>query len=195
MKLVGTAILAAIIIMLQLAGGGIHIGTVSISLVLVPIVVGAVLYGPAVGSLLGAVFGIIVIIMILVGMDPASMLMLQFNAPATVITCLVKGILAGFVPGLVYKAFRKAGRGKTGTVAAAILAPVMNTGFYILMVTFVFTGLMEKSYNLAGTGAVFAFIVVAVLSNFLVELVSTAVLSPAVIAAVNAATSSHHGEN
>ena len=106
--------------------------------------VGAVLYGPTIGAFLGGVFGLIVIIMIVVGMDPASMVMMQFNAVGTVITCMVKGILAGLVPGLVYKMFAKTKKKKTGYVLASVCAPIMNTGFYVLMVITIFKGLMER---------------------------------------------------
>ncbi|MDD5866994.1 ECF transporter S component [Lachnospiraceae bacterium YH-ros2228] len=185
-KLVGTALLTALVIVIQLFGSGLRVGPVAISLVLVPIVVGAVTYGPAVGAFLGGVFGFVVIGMILGGLDPASMLMMQFNAPATVITCLVKGILAGFIPGLIYKAVRKK-NAKLATILAAALAPIMNTGFYALMVTFVFTGLMEKSYKIHGTGAVFLTLMAMIITNFITELITTVVISPIILFALKKA--------
>ena len=51
------AILTAIVIVFQLLGSFIHIGPTSISLVLIPIVIGAVLTGPKGGAFLGFVFG------------------------------------------------------------------------------------------------------------------------------------------
>lgn len=51
------AILTAIVIAFQLLGSFIHIGPTSISLVLIPIVIGAVLTGPKGGAFLGFVFG------------------------------------------------------------------------------------------------------------------------------------------
>ena len=59
-KLVGTALLTAIVVVLQLVGGAIKIGTFSISLVLMPIVVGAALFGIWSGAWLGLVFGVMV---------------------------------------------------------------------------------------------------------------------------------------
>lgn len=44
-RMVGGGLFAAIIVVLQLIGGGIRFGTFSISLVLVPIVVGTAVYG------------------------------------------------------------------------------------------------------------------------------------------------------
>ena len=54
-KLVTTAVLSVIIIILQFLGYIIKTN-VSISLVLVPVVIGASLYGPSCGAFLGGVF-------------------------------------------------------------------------------------------------------------------------------------------
>ena len=56
-KLVGMAILLAMVVVLQLYGSGIKIGTVSLSLTLIPIVLGGAVFGPFCGALLGFVFG------------------------------------------------------------------------------------------------------------------------------------------
>lgn len=181
-KMVGTGVLAAVVIVLQLLSSfSIHVGPIPISLVLIPIAIGAIIYGPASGAFLGGVFGAVVILMILAGMDPASMLMLQYNAPATIIVCLGKGILAGLVAGLINQAFRKIGKEKFGIVLGTVLCPVMNTGFYTLMVVFVFRGLMESAYKVSGYGAVFATLMAMITVNFISELVITVVLTPVVL--------------
>ena len=51
-RLVMTAFLVVIVVVLQYMGSFIHLGTFSVSLVLVPIVIGAALYGPGFGALL-----------------------------------------------------------------------------------------------------------------------------------------------
>ncbi|UKI23399.1 MAG: hypothetical protein L6V88_02460 [Anaerotruncus sp.] len=48
--------------MLQLIGGGIKVGAFSVSLVLIPIVLGTALYGIGAGAWLGLVFGVTVIL-------------------------------------------------------------------------------------------------------------------------------------
>ena len=60
--LAGLGLMTAIVIVLQLVGGAIRFGTFSISLVLLPIVVGAALYGRGAGAWLGFVFGAAVIL-------------------------------------------------------------------------------------------------------------------------------------
>ena len=59
-RMVVTAILAAIVAVLQLVAGSIRVGPFTLTLSLVPIIIGAILYGPWTGALLGAVFGAVV---------------------------------------------------------------------------------------------------------------------------------------
>ena len=61
-KIVGLGLFTAIVIVLQLMGSFIRFGTFSISLVLVPVVIGAALYGAGAGAWLGFVFGVVVLL-------------------------------------------------------------------------------------------------------------------------------------
>ena len=56
-KIVGLGLFTAIVIVLQLMGSFIRFGTFSISLVLVPVVIGAALYGAGVGACVGSGVG------------------------------------------------------------------------------------------------------------------------------------------
>ncbi len=96
-KIAGIGLLTAIVVVLQLLGSFIHFGLFSISLVLIPIVVGASLYGIGAGTWLGLAFGITV----LVSGDAAAFL--TVNPGGTVVTVLLKGALAGLLAGGVYK--------------------------------------------------------------------------------------------
>lgn len=61
-RMIGLATLSAIVAVLQLIANYIpSIGGVSITLALVPLIIGAVLYGPLGGCLLGIIMGIIVL--------------------------------------------------------------------------------------------------------------------------------------
>lgn len=187
-KMVGTGVLAAIVVLLQLLSTfGIHVGPVPISLVLVPIAIGAILYGPGAGAFLGAVFGAVVLGMILGGLDPASMAMLQFNAPATVITCFGKGIAAGWVAGMVFKAFEKIKQRQLGVIIGTLLCPVVNTGLYVLMVITIFRPLMENE-QVKGVGAVFVALMGLIMVNVISEIVITVVLTPVVLQIVKIIT-------
>ena len=56
-------VFAAIIVVLQLLSYTLKIGTFNLSLVLIPIVFGAYLYGPKTGAVLGGIFGCILAIL------------------------------------------------------------------------------------------------------------------------------------
>ena len=60
--LTGVALFTAIVVVLQFLGAFIRFGPFSISLVLIPIVVGAALYGAGAGAWLGFVFGLVVLL-------------------------------------------------------------------------------------------------------------------------------------
>jgi|GEM_PF-20594 len=94
--LVGLGLLTAIVIVLQFIGAAIRFGTFSVSLVLMPIVVGAALYGVGAGAWLGLVFGVVVLL------SGDANTFLAINPFGTVVTVILKGVLAGTVSGLVY---------------------------------------------------------------------------------------------
>ena len=71
-RLTSLALLAALVVVLQTVASGIRIGPVPISLTLVPIVVGAILFGPGAGAGLGAVFGIVCLIAGITGADDCA---------------------------------------------------------------------------------------------------------------------------
>ena len=68
-RLTSLALLAALVVVLQTIATGIKIGPVPISLTLVPIVVGAILFGPSAGAFLGGVFGVVCLIAGIAGTD------------------------------------------------------------------------------------------------------------------------------
>ncbi|MBO4848407.1 MAG: energy-coupled thiamine transporter ThiT [Clostridia bacterium] len=116
-KLVGLGLLTAIVVVLQFIGASIRFGTFSISLVLMPIVVGAALYGIGAGAWLGLVFGVVVLL------SGDANTFLTINPFGTVVTVLAKGILAGTVSGLVYKLL--SGHETTGRLSLAIASLLM----------------------------------------------------------------------
>ena len=62
-RMAAIALLMALVVVMQFISGLIPpVSGFSISLVLIPIVLGAALYGPSAGALLGATFGMVVYI-------------------------------------------------------------------------------------------------------------------------------------
>lgn len=124
-QIVGVALFTAIVIVLQLLGTFIKFGPFSISLVLVPIVVGAAVYGAGAGAWLGFVFGLVV----LLAGDAAAFL--AVNPLGTIITVLLKGTCSGLLAGLVFRALEKANK-SLAVVASALVCPIVNTGIFLV---------------------------------------------------------------
>ena len=174
-KIVGTAALTAIVIVLQLLGSFIRFGPFSISLVLIPIIVGAAMYGIAVGGWLGFVFGAAVMI------SGDANLFFGISVVGTVITVLLKGTLAGLLSGLVYTALKNKGR-YLAVIIAAIVCPVVNTGIFLIGCALFFMDTINTWAAGAGFDNVGAYLIIGMVGvNFLVELAVNVVLSPVVV--------------
>ena len=184
-KLVGTALLTAIVVVLQIVGGAIKVGTFSISLVLMPIVVGAALFGIWSGAWLGLVFGV----MVMATGDAA--LFLAVNVPGTIITVLAKGILAGLAAGAVYKLLEKKNK-YVATLLASIASPVVNTGVFLIGCAVFF---MDTIKSRAGDAPVFKYMIVGLVGfNFMLELALNLVLNPVIVRIVDIGKKSFSGK-
>ena len=172
------AILTALVVVLQFIGQTIRLGPFMISLVLVPIVIGAATCGPKIGGWLGFVFGLFV----LISGDAAAFL--TINIFGTIVTVLLKGVLCGFVAGYVYQLLE--GKNKTLAVfAAAVVCPVVNTGVFLLGCVLFF---MDTIILWANGSNVIAYMFVGLVGgNFLVELALNLVLGPAIVRLVGIA--------
>ena len=170
-KLTGLALLTAIVVVLQLLTTAVaRAGMFSFTIALVPIVVGAALYGWKSGAWLGFVFACLTLL------DAGAFF--AISIPGTIITCIVKGTMAGLMAGVMYKLLEKKNK-FVAVLAAAIAAPVMNTGFFILGCLVFF---MDFVKQLAGATNAFVFILVGFVGiNFFIELGVNLVLSPSIV--------------
>jgi len=171
--LVMYALLTAIVVILQLiAEAGIKVGPCTLSLVLVPIVVGSALCGWKCGGWLGFVFAVVVLLC------PSTQTFYAISIHGTVITVLVKGIAAGLAASGVYRLV--SGKNKTvAVILAAIITPVVNTGIFLIGCRLFF---FEAVKGWAGGGNVVAFMFLGLAGfNFLFELVTNILLSPAAV--------------
>ena len=131
-------------------------------------------------------------------MDKVSMNLMKENGNenpfGTIVLCLLKTGLAGLVAGFVFKAFAFFGKKQPekknrviffaiGIIASALLVPVINTGVFILGAFAFFREPM---------GGTFAKILAAVLTtNFLIEFLFSAIMSPALVSLVKVLTKNY----
>ena len=188
------ALLIALVVVLQMLGSFIKIGPLPMSFVLVPIVVGACLFGPKEGAVLGGVFGVITMIMGIVGIDAFSYLLFTANPVWFIIVCLVKAIAAGLCSGLVYKGLGKLFGEKfvyLKTVLAAVTAPIVNTGIFVVGMLLFFFETMEglpamfpDAFGSFENAFSLVFLGLAGL-NFIGEFLVNLILSPAIVRIVD----------
>lgn len=173
-QLAGMAIFTAIVVVLQLLGSFIHFGPFSISLVLVPIVIGAALYGAKAGAWLGFVFGFVVVLL-----DAGPFL--AVSVPATALTCISKGVLAGLAAGLTYRGLHRVNE-TFATAAAAVVCPVVNTGVFLLCCRAFFMPVIEGWARAAGFENAGTYLIVGFVGiNFLIEMAVNVILSPVIV--------------
>ena len=179
-RMVQLAILLAVVVVLQCFLGSIKVGATSFSVVLVPIVVGALILGPAAGAFLGFAFGLVVLIYGISGQDVFTNMLFQAHPVFTAIICLGKGAAAGWGAGMVYKLVVKASS-FWASVAAAATAPILNTGLFILGGLTLVRGTLEANLATFGADSVVVFLVIGCAGvNFLVEFFVNMILSPAI---------------
>lgn len=172
------SILLALVIVLQVFGGYIRIGATPLSFVLVPIVLGAVMIGPLAGLFLGFAFGLIVLLYGVTGADGFTFILFSDHPILTSVLCLGKGMAAGLVPGLLFRALRGKNR-YVGVLLASLSAPVVNTGLFIVGALFM-SGTLEANFVAEGTTVLYFLIIGCAGVNFLVELGINLVASPAI---------------
>lgn len=176
-RMVGIGLLMAMVVVMQLLGGVIPpVAGFSISLVLIPIVLGAAAFGPGAGALLGATFGAVVFINCVTGADPGGQMVFQASPVLCFLVVMSKAVLAGLASGFVYRLFA----GKNPYLAmllAAIVCPVVNTGVFIACMFAFFIDVL--SVWAGGTDLVGYVLSGLVLMNFLPELAINVIFSPA----------------
>lgn len=171
-SMVGIGLFSAIVVVLQFLGGGIRFGVFAISLVLIPIVVGAAVYDWKAGAWLGFVFGAAV----LLSGDAAAFL--AVDPIGTVIVVLLKGTMCGLAAGLLYMLLKKV-NSTLAVMAAAVTCPVVNTGIFLIGCKVFFMDTISQWAAAAGFEDATTYMIIGLAGiNFLIELGVNVVLAP-----------------
>ena len=169
-KLTGVAILIAIEIVLQTIGNFLSLTGVAINLALIPIAIGAILYGPLAGALLGFINGLVILY------APSTEGFMAFSIWGTIITCLSKCTIAGLVAGFVYRLIEKKSS-LVGSIVASLLIPFINTIIFVIFYVTVFKNMEGGPGDLTFIKILFGSFIAL---NFILEFSITTVLSPTI---------------
>ena len=182
-RLTGLGILTAIIVVLQVVTTYFPTKPFSITLALIPIVIGAAIYGGGAGAYLGGVFSVVVIAMCIFGADVGGAMVWNANPFMCVVVCMLKGVAAGFVSGLVFKALSKKNT-VVATALAAVCSPIVNTGIFSIGMLLFFKPVLEAW---SGGSDVLYYVVFTMTGiNFLVELGVNIIVTPIIVSIIKA---------
>lgn len=168
-KITYLAMLTALVVVLQVFIAPLIGAATGLSpaLVLIPIVLGVASCGIGAGAWLGGVFSLIVMF------DPTTVPFLEFNPILTVLLVFLKGVGAGVLAGLIFKLLSRKNE-YLGIIVAALSAPIINTGIFVL-------GCILFFRELTGVGVYSLFITV----NFAVEVAVNVILVPTIYHLLN----------
>ena len=172
-----TAILTAIIFLMSFTPiGYLKVGFVEITFLVIPVAVGAILLGPAVGTFLGFMFGVSSFIQCFTGSFFGAAL-LSINPVFTALFCIVpRTFLASVIFRGMYKATKK---GNISCAVASLSASVLNTLLFILFLILFFgrsdyiSTMMQTTFN---TDSILLFSLLFVGWNGLIEAITCTVI-------------------
>ena len=177
-RITGLAIFFALVIVLQWFGSYIRIGATTLNFVLVPIVLGSIIYGCSGGAMLGFISGFVILLQGIFGIDPFTAILFNDHPVLTSLVCLVKGTVAGFLSGVVFRLCAKKNP-YVGVFLAGATAPIVNTGLFILGALFM-SDTLNANFVEDGTTVLYFLIIVCAGVNFLVEFAINLISSPAI---------------
>lgn len=176
LQLTEMAILLALVVTLQSISS---VGVVTLCLCLVPITLGSIILDWKCGGILGFAFGLVALFWGIVGKDVFTLYLFQASPVMTVLICIIKGTLAGMVPAFVYNALKKFNPLVAG-IAAAVCAPVVNTGVFALGCLIIRNDVISVAGKLGIEAVNFMTLLFGVLitANFFIELLINVVFAP-----------------
>lgn len=172
--LVRVSVLVAIMLLLEVTGLGlIKTAGLEITILLVPVIVGAIVMGPATGMLLGAVFGFISFWECF-GQSPFGAVLLGINPIYTFLVCVPTRMLAGWLCGLAFKGLNRLDKSNLWSFGAAgLIGALCNTALFMttLCACFYRTEYIQNIATALGSTSPLLFVLAFVGINGLIEAV------------------------
>lgn len=177
--MVELSLMSAIVILMALTPlGYVKTPALSITLLTIPVAVGAIILGPKAGAILGFVFGATSFAQALSGSGMSAFL-LQASLVGTIFLCFVPRILEGFLCGLIFKVLKKANVKKVSYYIAGFSCPILNTILFMgtLIVIFYQTDYIQSLVSSLGVSNPLAFVIALVGVQGVIEAAVCGILS------------------
>lgn len=177
LRLVEPAVLLAILFMLEVTGLGMFkTFGLELTIMQIPVIVGAIVCGPSAGAFLGGAFGLLSFWECF-GKSPFGAQLLSINPFFTFLVCVPTRILMGWLCGLIFRGMDRRLRHKRGAIASYVTASLggalLNTLFFMstLCLCFYHTDYIQGIATNLGARSLLLFVVAFVGVQGLVEAV------------------------
>lgn len=184
-RLTQLALLAALLLVMNFTPlGYLQVGPLSMSLMSIPVAIGAMLMGPVDGAILGGVFGATSFLQAVQGTSAMGAALFAYSPVGSFVVCFVARVLVGLCCGLVYQGMRKILPGKEKVCAAVggFSAAFLNTVFFMGFLVLLFYGspYVQGIVDALGVSNPLAFVVAVVGVQAIVEWAACCVVAAAV---------------
>ena len=184
-RLTQLALLAALLLVMNFTPlGYLQVGPLSMSLMSIPVAIGAMMMGPVDGAILGGVFGATSFLQAVQGTSAMGAALFAYSPVGSFVVCFVARVLVGLCCGLVYQGMRKILPGKEKVCAAVggFSAAFLNTVFFMGFLVLLFYGspYVQGLVEALGVSNPLAFVVAVVGVQAIVEWVACCVVAAAV---------------
>ncbi len=179
-----SVLLAIIIVMGFTPIGYLKFGIVEITLITVPVIIGAVHMGEKAGAILGLAFGLTSFLQAVFGMSAFGIALMTVSPLLCFLVCVPTRMLMGFLTGVIFKVLKK--DNTLGYAISGLSGSFMNTVFFMttLILCYWNTDYIKGIAKLLGTTNVFAFVIAFVGVNGLVEAVCCTILGAVLCKAI-----------
>ena len=184
-RLTQLALLAALLLVMNFTPlGYLQVGPLSMSLMSIPVAIGAMLMGPVDGAILGGVFGATSFLQAVQGTSAMGAALFAYSPVGSFVVCFVARVLVGLCCGLVYQGMRKILPGKEKVCAAVggFSAAFLNTVFFMGFLVLLFYGspYVQGLVEALGVSNPLAFVLAVVGVQAIVEWAACCVVAAAV---------------
>lgn len=158
-RLVRMAVLVAVIFLLAFTPlGYLVIGPIAATTIQMPVIIGAILMGPAAGAVLGAFFGLsgIVKVLTMPGADAFATAVMSYNFFGYLFIALVPRVLMGWLTGLLGNALKNRTKDMVAYGVTGFVGSLLNTVFYLGALWLMAAQVIASAYatDLSGVGAI-----------------------------------------
>ena len=178
------ALFVGVILVMKITGlSSIPVGPLVMTFTMIPIAIGSMLLGPLAGTILGAIFGLTSLYDAVTGKSAMTHFFFQESPFLTVLLCVGTRALVGTATGWLFRLFSRVDKKHTWSYfAGGLLAPVLNTLFFMGFIVLVFyrSEFVQTLVSKVGASGPIMFIVLVVVVQGLVEAATGLVIGGAI---------------